>query len=86
MKRAIPPGTAVHVHMDDGSSYEAQVMFTHFGNPQRVMVAWLGDTPPGHHDVADWVEAERCRYDTADSKSSSGGGGSSLTPAERGSP
>ena len=26
MKRAIPPGTAVHVHMDDGSSYEARVM------------------------------------------------------------
>lgn len=81
MKMELPPGTAVNVQMDDGHNYVGQVMFTHYGNPQRVMVAWLGDAPPGHHEIADWVEVERCSRDSVNAGSgsinaeSSGGGG-----------
>lgn len=52
-------GTPVVVEWDNGQQYAGQVMFVHHGDPQRVMVAWLYDAPPGHHDVADWVEVHR---------------------------
>lgn len=59
MEQHLRTGTPVFVHFDDGQQYSAQVMFTHFGEPRLVMVAWLDTTPPNHHDVADWVEASR---------------------------
>lgn len=53
------PGELVHVAMDDGRAYAAQVMFRHYGNPNRFMVAWLADAPPGCNEVADWVDADQ---------------------------
>ena len=73
MKEDFPPGTAVTVHMDDGSNYLGQVMFRHFGDPDRVMVAWIGDSPSSGHDIADWVEAWRCSSPRTEPPYSPGG-------------
>ena len=74
MKDDFPPGTAVTVHMDDGCNYLGQVMFRHFGDPDRVMVAWIGDSPSSGHDIADWVEAWRCSSPQTGRPNSPGGG------------
>lgn len=58
MDDRIRAGTPVVVHLD-GQRYPAQVMFTHYGDPKLLMVAWLADSPQSHHEVADWVEASR---------------------------
>lgn len=52
-------GTLVHVAMDDGRAYAAQVMFRHYGDPNRFMMAWIDEVPPGCNEVADWVDADR---------------------------
>lgn len=77
MKEDFPPGTAVTVHMDDGCNYLGQVMFRHFGDPDRVMVAWIGDSPSSGHDIADWVEAWRCSSPQTGRPNSPGGGAGS---------
>ena len=70
--------------MDDGQSYAGQVMFRHFGNPDRFLVAWTSDVPPGHDGIADWVDASRCDYlETQDAPEPWGGGFAAPAPTPR---
>ena len=52
-------GSLVLVRGEDRRAHQAQVLFRHYGTPDRFMVAWLDDPAPGYSDFADWVQEDR---------------------------
>lgn len=65
-------GTPVLVQLNE-RKYTAQVLFTHFGNPKRVLVAWLSSAPIGADPTMDWVDYSAIRPLEIDANPPGGG-------------
>ena len=65
-------GTPVLVQAGQ-QEYAAQVLFTHFGNPKRVLVAWLNTAPLHANPTMDWVDYSAIRPLEIDANPPGGG-------------